>query len=233
MVASFCAGHNTVSYNLGFAVCMRVTVLHCRQHCYTFRHDGLDSVPHTIWSVRLSLARITTHDCVCQLAELLACMQGIGDPQEGLASSSDDPSVRRVSSAPVPDRPVSSLDLSQPWVPASSPISAKQYMPAEAAALSCNAAGYSSDELEGRKRSRQCWEDQSWHEAPHMSATEIESMSLQVGHLENLWAGGLVSASIVPSFPLQNAHCILTCMLVSLLWEHSAGARPSSHLTPV
>ena len=116
-------------------------------------------------------------------------MQGVGDPQEGLASSSDDPSVRHVSSAPVVDRPVSSLDLSQPWVPASSPISAKQYMPAEAAALSCTAAGYSSSESEGRKRSRQCWEDQSWHNAPHTSATESDGMSLQVGSGKSLSRG--------------------------------------------
>ena len=140
--------------------------------------------------------------------------------------------MHHVSSAAVLDCPVSSLDLSQPWVPASSPISAKQYLPAEAATLSCNAAGYSSDESEGRKRSRQCWEDQSQHDAPLMSATEDQGMSLQVGHLENVWAEGLVSASIVPFCLLQDAQCILICMLGSLLWEHSAGACPSSHLTP-
>lgn len=121
--------------------------------------------------------------------ELTQSPQGVGNPQEGMASSSDDPSVHHVSSAPVLDCPVSSLDLSQPWAPASSPIIAKQYMPAEAAALSCNAAGYSSDESEGRKRSRQCWEDQSWHEARQMSATATAGMCPQVGHLGNFQAG--------------------------------------------
>lgn len=111
-----------------------------------------------------------------------AFAEALAGPRDSLTSHSGKLLSRQSHSVAATDQPVGSLDLSCPvWLPPSPAVSNGAEKQPTTAAVFCNAAGSNSDDSEGRKRPRRCWEHEVAPDQSHLEQPAVnDTLHLQV-----------------------------------------------------